>query len=549
MTSNNFNLAALGMPASGLASRRGGQNIKPLSFDSIKTANETKDNGAPTPRTSRAHMLAGLRTAPKTAVPSSFSSQNTMAQQQQQPQQHQYGRNPANLGYGTAQDYNAPKTALPRFGHQQQGYNMAVTPQYTAEQVLAPPQIQIDDQSVEHMDPEMYAQLVHTNLYLAQQQQQLQQQLRNIQAAAQQFQGLSISRQQQQYGMYDQAAGMMQSPMSAQPVMIRDPTTNQVYVLDQTTGQFTPYDANAQVAMQYALKQQQQLQMQMNQQLQIQYQMQQQQQQQGMPRVQVSPPPEHTSTPNRSNSPPKRYESPAEHTPLPPPSANAFRRGHKKSSSLANANGLSVNIPEVQRGPKTAGLPMTPLTGSYGPGQARVGEHPIRQPRGPPSFEDLSKMPTSKHEGSKNFATRTRRSAVHNLVRAGQERRKGTSSSTGSMSPVSESAEESETPITDNDSDSGRSGSGSLSGDVECSVPSSRTSTSGSWGAIGSDRPSSRQKTRDSVGSATSTSEMDGSFASLLKNGSAAAKVQSPDGQRKAPRLVLTKSSTPAMAA
>jgi hypothetical protein len=177
------------MPTSGLASRRGGQTIKPLSFDTIKTANETKDNGAPTPRTSRAHMLAGLRTAPKTAVPS-FTSQNTMAQQQQaqQQQQQQYGRNTGHLGYGATQDvYNAPKTALPRYG-QQQGYNIALTPQYTTEQVLAPPQIQIDDQSVEHMDPEVYAQLVNTNLYLAQQQQQLQQQLRSIQQAAQQFQ-------------------------------------------------------------------------------------------------------------------------------------------------------------------------------------------------------------------------------------------------------------------------------------------------------------------------------------------------------------------------
>jgi len=130
---------------------------------------------------------------------------------------------------------------------------------------------------------------------------------------------------------------------------------------------------------------------------------------------------------------------------------------------------------------------------------------------------------------------------VHNLVKAGQERRKGTGSSTGSMSPVSESAEESETPITDNDSDSGRSGSGSLAGDVECSVPSSRTSTSGSWGAIGSDRPSSRQKTRDSVGSNTSAADMEGSFASLLKNGPAAGKTQSTDGPRKTARLILTK--------
>jgi hypothetical protein len=125
-------------------------------------------------------------------------------------------------------------------------------------------------------------------------------------------------------------------------------------------------------------------------------------------------------------------------------------------------------------------------------------------------------------------------------MRAGNLRRKGTSSSAGSMSPVSETAEESATPITDNDSDSGRSGSGSLDGEMECG--DSQTTASGSWGAIGSDRPSSRQKaTRGSVDSAASEGESN-SFANVFKNGAArAAKEQEQaDGQRKAPRLVLT---------
>jgi hypothetical protein len=213
---------------------------------------------------------------------------------------------------------------------------------------------------------------------------------------------------------------------------------------------------------------------------------------------------------------------------------------------LANVNKAlaisSSDEPPKSAGPKTASFPLSPLpNGGYGPGQARAGEHPTRQPRGPPALDELRAKPTAKHEGSKNFAARTRRSAVHNLVKAGLTRRKGTGSSCGSMSPVSESAEEVGTPLTDNESDSGRSGSGSLSGDAEPSLASSRTSASGGWGAIGSDRPSSRQKSRRSVDSQASASEGDNSFASVFKHGSQRqAKAEGQEGQRKAPRLVLT---------
>jgi hypothetical protein len=102
--------------------------------------------------------------------------------------------------------------------------------------------------------------------------------------------------------------------------------------------------------------------------------------------------------------------------------------------------------------------------------------------------------------------------------------------------------------MTDNDSDSGRSGSGSLIDRDECSLPSSRTSTA-SWGAIGSDRPSSRQKAhRSSVDSAPSDSEnAPGSFASLLKNSTRGVKVEG-DVQRKA-RLVLTSAEKRKLAA
>jgi len=127
--------------------------------------------------------------------------------------------------------------------------------------------------------------------------------------------------------------------------------------------------------------------------------------------------------------------------PLPPPSATAFRRGHKKASSLA------INpFASVADGPKTSSaatfgsqrnaIPPAPMTGTFGPGAARAGEHPTRQPRGPPPLEELTAAPTSKHEGSKNFATRQRRRALDSLMRAGIGRRGVSRSSAGS--PVSE---------------------------------------------------------------------------------------------------------------
>ena len=547
MSHNDFTSTGLGMPSGGLASRRGGQNIKPLSFDTLKSSADIQDNGVPTPRTSRSHLLAGLRTAPKSATATSFASAANGAMSA-----HAYGRNngTAESMYGGSNMYNAPKTSLPRMATQQQGaYNMNGMSgmghqHYTPEQILAPPEFHLDEQAQDQMDPGLYAQLVTANLYLAQQQQRLQQQLLSVQAAAQQFQGLNLNgqqalqqqlalqqlyQQQQQLQIMQQQAMQqtMKAPVSAAQNLFTyyDPNTRITYLVDPTTGQMQPSSYENQPSTPQSAYFQQP--------------------NQGTPRVQVSPPPAENLAPTqRTTSPPKKPEM-AEPTPLPPPSANAFRRGHKKSSSLANANkGLTVACDEPlnSASPKTASLPLTPLTnGGYGPGQARAGEHPIRQPRGPPALDELRVKPTAKHEGSKNFAARTRRSAVHNLMKAGLTRRKGTGSSCGSMSPVSESAEEMGTPLTDNESDSGRSGSGSLSGDAEPSLASSRTSASGSWGAIGSDRPSSRQKSRRSVDSQASNGEGDNSFASVFKHGSQRqAKVDGQPGQRKAPRLVLT---------
>ncbi|KAK4138995.1 hypothetical protein BT67DRAFT_413933 [Trichocladium antarcticum] len=556
-----FNSAhGLAMPAAGLASRRGGQNIKPLSFDTMRAPTD-RDNGLPTPRTSRSHLLAGLRTAPKSATGATFpnhpGSPTTLAPQ---------GRNRNSMTpgmYDPASMYNGPKTSMPRFASQQpqlqpqphaQPQQQQHQQQYTADQVLAPPQLQLDETVRDHIDPNLHAQLLYTNAYLSDQQQRLQQQLRALQAAAQQFQGLSLNGQvqmmQQGYpNVYQQQLQNMQAammaPATSQPNVysVYDPATGQQMLYmdqNQAQAQLNAQLVNqAQLANAYANVQQPSI---------------------GTPRFQVSPPPSDANrTSFRIPSPPRRFDSPADvPSPLPPPSANAFRRGHKKSPSISTNNKSQLSIattdePLRSAGPKTSSFPQTPLTG-YGPGQARAGEHPVRQPRNPPSLDELKCKPTAKHEGSKNFVARTRRSAINNLVRAGLERRKEVRSS-GSISPISECAEELvEMPMTDSDSDSVRSGSGSLidRDDGGCSLPSSRTST-GSWGAIGSDRPTSRQKAdRGSVDSSGSDNENvrePGSFASLLKNNTRALKSVATDGQRKAPRLVLTSAEKRKLAA
>lgn len=172
----------------------------------------------------------------------------------------------------------------------------------------------------------------------------------------------------------------------------------------------------------------------------------------------------------------------------------------------ANIDTAKANIGP---GPRSAALPPTPATGTFGPGQGRAGEHPIRQPRGPPSLEDLVAKPTSKHEGSKNFATRQRRRAVHNLVRAGIERRGDTRSfgyhsSGGSNTPASEKE------FTFSDGDDATVRSGSLS-----SKPSLGSLRAAANGAIGSERKEKTGRERRSPESpysiVTPTSE-DGYF-------------------------------------
>lgn len=535
MSYNSFHSSnGLGVPGSGFASRRGnGPSIKRLSFEPASQTGPI-DGGAPTPRTSRSHLLAGLRTAPKSARSSEFPSTAPPT-----TLHHPIGPNPN--AYLDNDSYGGPKTST--FAAQGM-FNSANRQMYSVpEQVLAPPEILVDEQAHEQMDPTLYAQLVATNMYLAEQQQRLQQQLMNVQAAAQQFQGMNLGMGNgQQFAtppatpqnMYQQQVKNNMQPiitpvMGAQPGIYSyyNPVTGQQsYFMDNSTqqGQYPGSQAVSQSAG-YSPPQQP-----------------------GTPRFQVSPPPQTKSDApyfTRSVSPPKKSASPPQdHAPLPPPSAGAFRRGHRKTNSMALVSDSTTyeDGPKSAVLPKTAGFPMTPSVAGFGPGQARAGEHPIRQPRGPPSLDELVAKPTTRFEGSKNFATRTRRSAVHNLVRAGMERRRAPGSS-GSTSPVSPEHDVVFSTCSDNDSDSGHSGSGSLSGRPTHGSP--RTSV---HGAIGSDRPSSREKDlsieRQKAVSSTASVASDeglsssGSFAAVFKNGGK--KPEVTDFQRKAPMLVLS---------
>lgn len=507
---SSFNGNSLGVPTSSFASRGKGAHIKPLNLHPAYPSTTAGSHPPTTPRTSRSHLLAGLRTAPKSAtVPlnnhrqqhaglddsryANFSGQNV----ERVPQTTMgagFPQNTFDMRQDIGQEIDAIRQAI-----------------YTSpEHVLAPPSIDVGGEMP--IDDKMYAELMSTNLFLAAQQQRLQQQLVSVTAAAQQFQnlslGLTLDQQQQQIfppsipsmSLYQQQLQQGVQPM-VQPVpgqhglySVYNPLTGQLnYVYDNAVQQD---NGSLPVYQEEDLSPEPQV---------------------PTFRAEVSPPPESvvqspvhlpvsvSPSPAASPSPSREMAS------LPPPSTHAFRRSHKKSSSFnpglkPTINPVKANLGVVDGGPRSAALPptATPGTGTFGPGQARAGEHPIRQPRGPPSLDDLFAKPTTKFEGSKNFATRQRRRAVHNLVRAGIERRGeirnfGYHSSGGTNTPASEK----EFAFSDGDDATVRSGSLS-------SKPSLGSLRAAANGAIGSERKerSSRERTSpDSQRSATPASE------------------------------------------
>lgn len=533
MTYNNFqSQGGFGGPTSSFGSRGKGAALKRLSVASPPKVASIAEDSVATPRTSRSHLLAGLRTAPKTPTSAQPPASAPFSQRQ-----HNVGANNTNRysrqGFNGA-NQGVPQTAIGSGFSGVNQYNQQQQQQQPVlyDQVLAPPSLQYDDSE---MDPNVAAQLLATELYLAQRQQQLQQQL--LALTAQQFSGMSMNGGMRQSQHFNSAFASQMNAYSQQfqnNPMIQETGQPGVYLmLNQMTGQY-------QYVVDPSFQQEDFGDF---------------QNQAATSNLSHSPPPPtpgfassppkvdtpvlHVSPPNeinpspwgsRSASPPKKSSTPPQDVvPLPPPSANAFRRGHKK-----NLSSLAVDAKaETPEGPRSAftrpvGFPATPMTGTFGPGQARAGEHPVRQPRGPPSIEELKDRPTTKHEGSKNFATRQRRQAVGNLVRAGIGRRAHRTGS-GSVSPDSEHF-----PSSDNDSDSVRSGgSGSLSG--KPSIGSLRAVANG---AIGSERKASKERSLDRSYTANSVSSDDGAS---VGGGLVDIRPEETYGERRTmPKLVLT---------
>ncbi len=463
MTYNNFpSSGGLGAPGSGFASRGKGSQLKRLSVapsPAIGSINENGVDDVRTPRTSRSHLLAGLRTAPKSGnVPASAPSTQTRHRTNYESSSYATNMNAQNIGYGippAMKTSTYPPNAYGQYGVgvAHQGYSSP------AEHVLAPPPVQITGQDDEQMDPNMIAHLLATEFYLAQRQQQLQQQL--LQLTAQQFQGMAIDANGN-ISQHSRYPSMPQTPQTAghgQQFQNRFAQVQQEIPIQQAV-QLVYNPINGQYGYAVDVNGQQTQLSTSPPPLTPSYTSSPPKHDIPTFRAEVSPPRDSSPTTNSASgdrtSPVKKTPSPPQDVlPLPPPSANAFRRGHKKASSLAfNLNAHA----SVSDGPKTAftrpvGMAYTPLTGTFGPGQGRAGEHPVRQPRGPPPLEELVASPTTRHEGSKNFAARQRRRAVNSLVRAGIERRGVRSGSGGSMTPVSES--EISFPVSsDNDSDS-----------------------------------------------------------------------------------------------
>lgn len=488
MTYNHtsFN-TGLGLPSSGFASRGKQNNVKRLSVSTSKIGG-SEEPSLTTPRTSRGHLLAGLRTAkspgmpPASAPPTQLQQPGLGDSYYAKTQQQQYQEPPKTAAAASFSNNNYNQTHGKRPGHM-----------YTPSQVLAPPSIEIGDATdYSQMDPALYDELVRTNQYLAEQQLRLQQQLITVQN---QFRNLNVGQQgyaqPNQMSMYQQ-----QLQQGVQPIVEPVPNQPGVYlVYNPLTGQQSFFVD--QQAQQQAMAEQYLTGVQLS----------------ASPppptptfRAEVSPPeetrntsPKNLNNPWRSQSPPKSTTPPRdEHTPLPPPSATAFRPGHRKNNlSLANTTATAGTEGPRTGGLRSAGFPNTPMTGTFGPGQGREGEHPTRQPRGPPSLEELVAKPTSKHEGSKNFATRQRRRALNNLVRAGVERR-ATARGEDFGTPTSEH----EITFSISDTDSVRSGSASLSGRPSLGNLKSTPA------AIGSERASLKDRSRErgSVDSYTASS-------------------------------------------
>jgi hypothetical protein len=504
----SFNHTNIGVSGPGFASRGKASHIKRLSVappSNISTIDETQQsNNISTPRTSRGHLLAGLRTAPKSATVAPAS--NGLEQSRFADSQYDGG---SRVPQTTTSAFFPSRKNSGQNSNNNNNNNASYNNHSFQEQVLAPPMLDFASQGLDGIDPEEYEQLMATNRYLAMQQRQLQQQLAEITSAAQQFGHMNLN------NGYINSAQTYQSPVNSsmgiygqqlqqglQPVVQPVPGNPGMFqVYNPMTGQSNFVYDNSVQQQAAAVTENHRV-----------------SSPQAAPGYQrQSSDPTVARAQMRSVSPPKPTPSPqTDVEPLPPPSANAFRRGHRKNMSSANIK--TTGEWTRPAGPRSAGVPQTPMTGTFGPGHGRAGEHPIRQPKGPPLLQELEEQPTSKHEGSKNFAARQRRRAVHDLVKAGRERRNDTRQpGSGAGTPASEN--EFNFSASGSDSDSVLAGSTSLT---------SRPSISSlGVGAIGSER---KEKSRDrsSVGSNRSLS------------GDEQASIEIEAARRSTPLLVLS---------
>lgn len=486
----SFNSPTIGVSGPGFASRGKGNHIKRLSVappPKISTIDETQAaNHCSTPRTARGHLLAGLRTQPKSA---------TVAN----------GNGLESSKFATPQYNNnrVPQTTTSAYFPNQGSFNHVGYQPFSPDQILAPPALDFGQDSGP-MDQAYMDQLVATNAYLAQQQRELQQQLLSVQM---QMGGLNVN------GMgYNNGIQTPISPLNTYNQQFQHNVSYNVRPIPGNPGAFQVYNPmTGQSSVVYDNTVEQELASpHANMASPI------NNMQRRSPPVASPPAPRSVSPPKQTTSPPVNVE------PLPPPSANAFRPGHRKGLSSA---GIKTTGEWTRgNGPRSAVLPPTPMTGGFGPGQARAGEHPLRQPRNPPHLSELQEKPTSKHLGSKNFAARQRRRAVQDLVKAGRDRLSDRGSNSDTGSPGSEAEFNFSVSSGDNEV-LGRSGNLS-------SKPSS-----GSLAAIGSERKE-KSRERSSVGSAGSYDAK--TMSSDEGNATGGNVVEVESGRRRTPLLVLS---------
>ncbi|KAF3932262.1 hypothetical protein ABW19_dt0202709 [Dactylella cylindrospora] len=446
-----------GMVTSSFSNRGKGETIRKISIPSLPTISTSSydderhnlPSGSPFPGhrgSSRSQLLAGLRTAPKTPtlVETSENTYPPIGVDASQPQVGWARPNSTNftpgnqkvLSYGGFQNTSTHSSIQSNFSrpspeiHQEPHHMFSNAGKFNG--LPTPPASSAYANHVESdYEAKVYAELLARNISLAQQQQILKQQMRIVQQA-QQLQQVQAQMQQ----LHIQSP--ISQPLGTPPISpaVYSPSSSglpHAYSFYNSQTGATPLSYVSQQYSNYSIS----------------------------PQVSIpseessaafltstltsSSPPKNSplapSPPACPSSPPKDPVVPKK-TPSPPSAlVPTFRKGHKKCSSLSSCINASASIDVIDGGPKTSvprlsNIPSTPINSTFG----GRGDHPIRQPRGPPALEEILARPTAKHEGSKNFSSRQRRRALSKLVNAGIERRgaKPVNASLGGMVSVSE---------------------------------------------------------------------------------------------------------------